>query len=107
MAVLRAAGIEMGASGFEVGRIALCDLMNVDGVFSRRKILDVQRDFNAFRRAGKLGGAHALAVGIFEFNGYRFGSRAATRILGLDRGSQSEEQTHTTYDCSHRDHLFL
>jgi hypothetical protein len=28
------------------------------------------------------------------------------RILGLDGGSQSEEQAHPTYDCSHRDHLF-
>jgi hypothetical protein len=79
----------------------------VDGVFSRRKILDVQRDFNAFRRAGKLGSAHALAFGIFEFHGYRFGSGTAMRILGLGRGSQSEEQTHPIYDCSHRDYLFL
>src|SRR6202035_5061679 len=30
--VLRAAGTEVRASGFEVGRVALCDLMNVDGV---------------------------------------------------------------------------
>ena len=55
MAVLSAAGIEMRASGFEVGRFAFCDLMNVDGVFAWRQILDVQCDFDAFRRAGKLG----------------------------------------------------
>jgi hypothetical protein len=52
--MLSAAGIEVRASGFEVGRIAFGDLMNVNGVFARRQILDVQRDFDAFWRAGKL-----------------------------------------------------
>src|SRR5580700_8439154 len=55
MAVLSAAGIEMRAGGLEVGRFAFCDLMNVDGVFAWRQILDVQCDFDAFRSAGKLG----------------------------------------------------
>src|SRR5271155_283701 len=44
-----AARIEVRASGFEIGRIAFCDLVNVQGVFTRGKILDVQRDFDAFR----------------------------------------------------------
>jgi hypothetical protein len=59
--------------------------MNVDGVFARRKTLDVQRDFDAFWSAGKLRGAHTLAVGIFEIDCHCFGSRATVRILGLDR----------------------
>jgi len=54
VAMLSAAGIEVRASGFEVGRIAFSDLMNVNGVFARRQILDVQRDFDALWRAGKL-----------------------------------------------------
>jgi len=55
VAVFRAAGMEVRASGFEVGKFAFCDLMNVDGVLAWRQILDVQCDFDAFRRAGKPG----------------------------------------------------
>jgi hypothetical protein len=54
VAMLSATGIEVRASGFEVGRVAFSDLMNVNGVFARRQILDVERDFDAFWRAGKL-----------------------------------------------------
>jgi len=90
MAVLGAAGIEVRASALEVRRIALRDLVNVDGVFARRKIFDVERDFDAFRRAGELRGSDVLAVGILEFHGYRFGSGAAVRFLGLGGRSQSE-----------------
>jgi len=51
MVVFGTAGVEVRTGGFEVGRIALRDLMNVEGVFARREIFDVQRDFNALRRA--------------------------------------------------------
>ena len=54
MVMFNATGIEVRSSGLEVRRIAFGDLMDVDGMFAWRKILDVQRDFDAFWRAGKL-----------------------------------------------------
>jgi hypothetical protein len=64
----------MRTGGFEVGRIALRDLMNVEGVFAGRKIFDVQRDFDALRRARKYARTHTLAVGVFELDRHRLGS---------------------------------
>ncbi len=72
MVMFNATGIEVRASGLEVRRIAFGDLMDVDGMFAWRKILDVQRDFDAFWRAGKLGRPNIVTIGIPEFDGHRF-----------------------------------
>lgn len=63
------AGIEVGTCGSEARRVAFCDLMDVNGVFAGREILDVQSDFHAFRSAGKSGASHDLAFRILEFDG--------------------------------------
>ena len=46
-AVLLVVGIEMRAGGFEVGAIALGILMEVDGVFARRKTVEVKLEVGA------------------------------------------------------------
>jgi hypothetical protein len=89
--VFSATGIEVRARGGEVGGITLCHLMDVDGMLARRKILDVESDFDAFGSARKQRCSHILAVGILEFNSNWLGAGVAMSLLGLGRGSQSEE----------------
>jgi hypothetical protein len=89
--VFSATGIEVRARGGEVGGITLCHLMDVDGMLARRKILDVESDFDAFGSARKQSCSHILAVGILEFNSNWLGAGVAMSLLGLGRGSQSEE----------------
>ena len=91
--VFSAAWIKVRACGFKVGWVTRRNLMNVNGMLTRRKILDVQSDFDAFWRARKLCCSHALTIGILEFHCYRLGSGAAVRLLGLG-GSEGEKQTH-------------
>lgn len=69
--VFSAAGIEVRSRGLEVWRIAFCDLMDMNGVFAWRQIFDVQRDFDAFGRAGKQRRSNIVAIGISEFDGHR------------------------------------
>ena len=45
-----AATSKMWTGGFEIRRLALCDLMNVNGVFTRRQVLDVNLDGDALGR---------------------------------------------------------
>ena len=42
--VARAVRIEVGSGGFKVGPVALCELMDVQGVLAGREILDVELD---------------------------------------------------------------
>jgi hypothetical protein len=92
--VLSAARIEVGTCGLKIGRVTFGNLMNVDGMFARWQIFDVERDFDTFRRAGKLRCSHALAVGILEFDDYRLGSGAAMRLLGLGGRIEGEKEIH-------------
>ena len=90
------AGVEMRARGSEARRIALGDLMDVNGVFAGREIFDVQGDFYPLAGARKYGGSHDLAFRIFEFDSDGFCAGLATRFLSSQRNRQSENQTHRT-----------
>lgn len=70
--VFSAAGIEVRSRGLEVWRFAFCDLMDMDGMFAWRKILDVQRYFDPFGRPGEQRRSNIVAIGIPEFDGHRF-----------------------------------
>ena len=94
--VLSSARIEVWAGGFEVRRIALCDLMYVNGMLARRQVLDIERDLHTFWRAGEQRGSNALSLGILELDSDRFGGDTAFRFLRRGRCSENEEQTHPT-----------
>src|SRR5258708_30372011 len=64
--------VEVWALGFEVGRVALGVLMDVQGMLARRQTLDVQLDLYAMRSFGKHGGSDALTLGVLDFDGNRF-----------------------------------
>src|SRR5258708_28429416 len=64
--------VEVWARGFEVGRVALGVLMDVQGMLARRQTLDVQLDLYAMRSFGKHGGCAALTLGVLDFDGNRF-----------------------------------
>jgi hypothetical protein len=82
-----ATGIEVGASGRKVGRIALCNLVDVNRVLARRKVFHIQRDLDPFLRAGKQRFSHALAINVFELNSDWLGRGVAMSLLGLCAGS--------------------
>src|SRR5258708_33869500 len=63
--------VEVWARGFEVGRVALGVLMDVQGMLARRQTLDVQLDLYAMRSFGKHGGSDALNLGVLDFDGNR------------------------------------
>src|SRR5215472_11261646 len=65
----------------EIGRLALRELMNVERVFARRKILDVQRDFHSLRSGRQSGSSDTLTLGIFDFHGNRLGWGLGVGIL--------------------------
>jgi hypothetical protein len=69
MAAVGMAGcVEMRASGFEVGRLAFSELVNVNGMLARRKILDVQTDLNTCGRRRERSGADGVAPSVDEID---------------------------------------
>ena len=60
--------IEMRTCGFEVGRIAFGILMEVDGVFAGRQIVEIQLEFDAGSLLRQHDTSDRLALGIFHFN---------------------------------------
>src|SRR5260221_9211494 len=76
--------VEVWARGFEVGRVALGVLMDVQGMLARRQTLDVQLDLYAMRSFGKHGGSDPLTLGVLDFDGNRFRRGGA---VGFDNGA--------------------
>jgi len=70
--VLLALRIEMRTGGFEIGRIALGVLMEVDGVLAGRQVVEMEFEFNARSVIPEDHPADALALGVLEFD-YGFG----------------------------------
>ncbi len=67
-AMLFAVGIEMGAGGFEIGRIAFGVLVEVDGVLAGRKIVQVKLEADAWSLLRHGDGADGLALSVLEFD---------------------------------------
>src|SRR5258708_17554461 len=76
--------VEVWALGFEVGRVALGVLMDVQGMLARRQTLDVQLDLYAMRSFGKHGGSDALTLGVLDFDGNRFRRGGAVGLHNRD-----------------------
>jgi hypothetical protein len=72
---------KMRTRGFEVGRLALSDLVNVNGVFTGRKILDINGDFDPLGRGRQNRSADALALRILDVHGGGLCSGAGTTVL--------------------------
>lgn len=75
--------IKVRARSLEIRSFALCILMDVDSVLSRRQSVQIQADLDALRRLGKYSGANTLALPILKIDGDCL--RALT-VLGDDRG---------------------
>jgi len=84
------AAVKVRSCRLEIGRLALGEFMNVDGMFSRREIFDVEGNFNALWRRGQGGCANALALRILDVHNNGFGS-GVTRIR-LSEGSSVHSQ---------------
>src|SRR5579885_429561 len=67
-----AGGIEMRAGGFEVGRLAFRELVNVNRMIAGRQVLDIEFDADALGRGRENGGADILALSILEVDGHGF-----------------------------------
>src|SRR5260370_6152406 len=59
---------KMRSGGLEVGRLTLGHLMNVEGVLTRREILDIEGYFDALGRGRESRSADALALCILDVN---------------------------------------
>ncbi len=64
-AVLLAVGVEVRAGGLEIGRVALCILVDMDSVLPWGKLLEIELDLDAFGCRFEGGCSDALAFGIF------------------------------------------
>jgi hypothetical protein len=90
-AVLLGFGIEMRASRFEVGNIALGVLMKVDGVLARRKIMKAQLESDTRPLRPKADRANGFALGVLEFD---FGLGGAGESGdGQNRGKGDERKS--------------
>lgn len=67
-AMLLAIGIEVWSCGFEIGRLALGILMEVDGMLSGRKVLNADFHANTWSGVPKNGGTNDLALRVLELN---------------------------------------
>jgi hypothetical protein len=68
--------------------------MNVNGVFTRREILDVNGDFDAFGSGRQRGGANALALNILDVHSDGLRGRRSATILRINQtGGRQEQRT--------------
>ena len=74
--------IEMWAGGFEVGAVALGELMDVERMLAWRKIFNIELDANAVRSLGKRCGADDLIFSVSDVNGERFCRGCRRRSVG-------------------------
>src|SRR5450432_1224987 len=81
---------KMRAGGFEVGRIALGELMDVNGMLAGGQVFYVQLDFYALGRGGESGGADVVAVGVSDLDGRGFGLTERRRWECGDRASKDK-----------------
>src|SRR5258708_30688504 len=88
--------VEVWARGFEVGRVAIGVLMDVQGMLARRQTLDVQLDLYAMRSFGKHGGSDALTLGVLDFDGNRFRRGGAVGLHNRDAASQNHKAHNTS-----------
>ncbi len=66
--VLLAIGIEVSTGGFEVGAFALGDLMEVDGMFSGREIVEFELEGDARSLIPEDDVTDVFALSVFEFD---------------------------------------
>jgi hypothetical protein len=96
MALVRmACGIEVSSSRFKVGRLAFGVLVDVNGMFARGKILDVESDLDASGNRRQESSSHALALGIDEVDGYGLGRGMGMSVLGESGWRYKQEQSGT------------
>ena len=71
-AMVGVSGTEVRPCGFEIGRFALCDLMNVEGMLAWWKVFDVQLDFDTVRRFREDGSSDRLPLRALDIYGDGF-----------------------------------
>src|SRR5947209_4830257 len=100
--VLFAVRIEVAARGLEVGTVALGILMNMDGVLSRRQILQVELDLDTFlARRGHRRGTRVLSLSVLQLNSSTF-----TFALRLGRRGKREYPKNHSNNYEPSFHLF-
>jgi len=104
--VIMAAPFEVRAGSLEIRRIAFADLVNVNGMWAGRKVLDIEHDFNALWRSTQSGCADGLPLGVFEDNYNRL-SRLRTAFLDHASGADKQQKCrgnaefHLLSPCKH------
>jgi hypothetical protein len=93
-------GIEMATGRLEVGRVALGIFVDVDGVLSWRKILDVESDFYSRGSGGEKRGADIFALGIDEIRSHRLNDGMGLSLLRRN-GKGGEEKQGCTSESLH------
>ena len=95
-----AVGIEVWASGLEVGPFAFGELVDVERVFTGRKVLYVELDPNTVGSMRQSGGANDLILSVFDVNGEGFSRRGRCRGAcdgcGEEQAENCRESFHET-----------
>src|SRR5260370_17854320 len=97
---------KMWPSGFEIGRLALGHLMDVNGVFTRRQVLDVNLDGDALGRWRQCRSANALALRILDVHDDRLCRGAGMTVLRKNQTCCRQEQccacdrSHVSFSCA-------
>src|SRR5215475_8586865 len=89
---MAAAGVKVGARGLEIRRFAFRELMDVDGMLTRRELLDVQGDFHACGRGGKGGGANGLAIGVLDRDYDGLPGSMSSGLLGVEGTGERKQK---------------
>jgi hypothetical protein len=66
--------------------------MNVDGVFARRKVLDIEVDFDALGGGRKSSGTNALALYILDIHGDWLGGLCANLLHKNQTGRRQKQR---------------
>jgi hypothetical protein len=92
LAMSHSIGIKMWTRRLEIGPFALCNLVDMDRVFSWRQILNVQLDSYALRHLRKHRCSYALTLGISDVNNHGVRSSMAGVLLRHSRSSRQHNQ---------------
>jgi hypothetical protein len=99
--VVAAVRIEMRAGRLEVGAVTLGELVDVECVFARRMIFDIELDADAVRSLGKCCRTDGLILSVLDVNGEGLGRRRGGGVGDRCRYRSREKEAENCRESLH------